>query len=138
MAGPPALFDLKFAVTVVLALTVNEQAPVPLQAPPLHPTKALPAEGLAVSVAMVPGVSDSLQVLPQLSNPPVRLTVPVPVPILATESTPWGVGMNVAVTFLAALMVTVQDPVPEQSPPHPEKVYPVPTTADSVTTVPAA
>ena len=46
--------------------------------------------------------------------------------------------MKVAVTVLAADIVTWQFPVPEQSPVQPVKVYPVPAAAVSVTGVPVA
>jgi hypothetical protein len=42
-----------------------------------------------------------------------------------------------AVTDWAALMVTTQDPVPEQAPLHPVKLYPLAGAAVRVTTVPA-
>ena len=118
---PPEL-RLNWALTVVFALIVKEQEPVPVQVPPLQPAKVLPAAGLAISVTVDPGANDSVQVAPQLMAPPDRVTVPVPVPILAIESTPTGFAVNVAMTFLWALMVTVQVPVPEQSPDHPEKL----------------
>ena len=45
--------------------------------------------------------------------------------------------MNVAVTDLFALMVTVHEPVPEHAPDHPENVEPRDAFAVNVTTVPA-
>ena len=41
-------------VTVVAAVTVTVQGPVPLQPPPLQPPKMDPAAGVAVSVTAVP------------------------------------------------------------------------------------
>lgn len=118
---PPA-FRLNWALTVVLAFKVNAQEPVPVQVPPFQPTKVLPAAALAVRVTADPGARDSVQVLPQLMAPPVRVTVPLPVPIFAIDSKPVGVAVKLAITFLAEFMVTVHVPVPEQSPDHPEKL----------------
>jgi hypothetical protein len=42
------------AVTEVSAISGSAQLPVPLQPPPLHPVKVLPAAGVAVSVTAVP------------------------------------------------------------------------------------
>lgn len=133
---PPEL-ELKRAVTVVLALMVNAQEPLPLQAPPLQPANVLPAAGVALMVAIVPGAIDSVQVLPQLMAPPDRVTVPVPVPIFAIESVTCGVDVNVAATLLAAFMLTVQDGVlPVHAPLHPLKLFPGFGVAVSVTLVP--
>lgn len=118
MVGPPVP-ELKIAVTVVFALIVNAHVPVPLQPPPLHPAKLLPIAGVAERVTMVPGASVSRQVLPQFRAPPDRVTVPLPVPTLAMDKTPWGIAVNVAITFFDAFIVTAQAPVPEQSPDHP-------------------
>ena len=57
----PALFTVSVtdckanvAVTVVAAVSVTEQEPVPEQPPPLQPLKVEPVAGLAVSVTDVP------------------------------------------------------------------------------------
>ena len=73
------------AVTVVAALTVTTQLPVPEQAP-LQPAKADPVAGVAVRVSVVPAVTDCEQVVPQLilAGVPVSVTVPEPDPLLAT------------------------------------------------------
>ena len=47
-------------------------------------------------------------------------------------------GAKVAVTFFALLMVTTQDPLPVQSPDHPENVELASATAVNVTLVPVA
>jgi hypothetical protein len=44
----------KVAVTVVAALRVTVQAPVPVQPPPLQPVKMESAAGVAVRVTAVP------------------------------------------------------------------------------------
>ncbi len=65
------------------------------------------------------------------------MTVPLPVPTLLTASAKvWTV--KVAVTERAALMLTVQVPVPVHAPLHPLKVEPAAGVAVSVTTVPLA
>ncbi len=88
---PPFVTDnvtgtrLKVAVTDVAALTVTAQVPVPEQAP-LQPAKEEPAAGVAVSVMAVPWVRDCEQVAPQLMPAGLLVTVPEPVPPLATDS----------------------------------------------------
>jgi hypothetical protein len=74
-------------------------------------------------------------VLPQLMPAGTLVTVPTPVPTLATvkEKIP---GLNTAVTDFAALIVTVQVPVPEQAPLQPPNTAPVPGVAVRVTVVP--
>ena len=64
-----------------------------------------------------------------------EVTVPIPVPALDTVKV--GLRVNVAVTEVAAFMVTVHVPVPEHPPPlHPVKVEPAEAEAVSVTLVP--
>ncbi len=60
---PPTL---NVAVTVVFAVRVTLQVPVPLHPPPLHPAKLEPAAGVAVSVTLVPPAKAAEQVVPQL------------------------------------------------------------------------
>lgn len=123
---------------MAFAFREKAQEPVPVQVPPLQPTKVLPEAALAVKDTVEPAGNVSVQVLPQLMAPPVRVMVPLPVPILAIDSTPVGVAVKLAITLFAAFMVTEHVPVPEQSPAQPEKLYPVPGAAVSVTTVPLA
>jgi hypothetical protein len=64
------------------------------------------------------------------------VTVPTPVPDFVTVKLYTDVA-NVAVTDVAAFIVTVQVPVPEQPPPdQPVKVYPLLAQAVKVTDVP--
>jgi hypothetical protein len=77
---------LKVAVTVVAAFTVTAQVLVPLQPPPLQPVKVDPAAAAAVSVNAVPGVTVSEQSLPHEMPAGALVTVPVPVPFLASVS----------------------------------------------------
>jgi len=77
-------------------------------------------------------------VAPQLIPAGLEVTVPLPVPVLLTVSGKlWLCASNVAVTVVAALMVTTHAPVPEHPAPlQPVKVDPPPGAAVRVTTVP--
>ena len=46
--------SVKFALTVVAAVTEVTQVPVPEQPPPDHPVKVDPVDGVAVKVTEVP------------------------------------------------------------------------------------
>src|SRR5207245_6402523 len=70
----------KVAVTVVAALRVTVQAPVPEQPPPVQPVKVEPAAALAVSVTAVPLVKLAAQVAPQVMPAGALVIVPLPVP----------------------------------------------------------
>lgn len=119
------------ASTEVAAFIVTTHGPVPVQAPD-HPVNSELAEGVGVSVTIVPMVKSAVQVLPQLM--PVAVTVPVPVPDLVTVRR---LAANVAVTVFAASIVVTQVPVPEQPPPdQPANVEVGPGVAVSVTRVP--
>jgi hypothetical protein len=76
---------LKVAVTesLLLALIVTEQDPVPEQAPP-QPAKIDPAAGVAASFTDVPAGKFELHVCPQLIPDGVLKTVPLPVPEMVT------------------------------------------------------
>jgi hypothetical protein len=71
------------AETVLAALSVTEQAPVPVQAPD-QPAKVEEVSGAAVSVTMVPALYVAEQVDPQDIPAGEDVTVPAPVPDLAT------------------------------------------------------
>src|SRR5439155_18551266 len=102
----------KVAVTVVAALRVTVQAPVPEQPPPLQPVKVEPAAGVAVSVTAVPLVKLAAQVAPQVIPAGLLVTVPVPVPALETVRAKVGVNVtvkvSVAVLPAASVAVTVR------------------------------
>jgi hypothetical protein len=126
---------VKVAVTVVAALRVTVQAAVPEQPPPLQPLKVEPVAGVAVSVTAVPLAKPAEHVVPQVIPAGLLVTVPAPAP--AGETVSVKVGAKVAVTVVAAEIVTVQDPVPEQPPPlQPVKAEPALGVAVSVTAVP--
>jgi len=108
-------------------------APVQL---PVQPVKIDPAAGAAVSVTTVPVVNEVEQVAPQEMPVGALVTVPLPLPDLVTLSAK-DACMKEAVTEVAAVIVTVQVPVPEQPPPfQPVNVEPAPGAAVSVTIVP--
>src|SRR5439155_123308 len=126
------------AVTVVAALSVTVQVPVPEQPPPLQPLKIEPAAGAAVRVTGVPVANAVEHVAPQEIPAGLLVTVPVPAPVLLTVSVKLCTA-KVAVTVVAALSVTVQVPVPEQPPPlQPLKIEPAAGAAVRVTGVPLA
>src|SRR5262245_50940954 len=107
-----AVTSSKRAVTVVSAVRVTVQFPVPEHPPPLQPAKVEPMAGEAVSVTAVPLSNVAEHVEPQLIPAGFEVTVPRPVPVLLTESVNL-CRANVAVTVVSAFKVTVQVPVPE-------------------------
>jgi len=127
---------MKVAVTEVAAFIVTLQVPVPVQPPPLQPVNVEPAAGAAVRVTTVPVVKEVEQVAPQEMPAGTLVTAPLPPPDLVTVRAKDDC-MKVAVTEVAAFIVTLQVPVPVQPPPlQPVKVEPAPGAAVSVTTVP--
>jgi hypothetical protein len=128
---------LKVAVTVVAAVIVTVQVPVPVQPPPDHPPKADPVPAAAVSVTALFGgkLAEHVPVV-QLIPAGVLETVPVPSPDRVTLNTPPAV--NVALTVIFPVIVTVQV-MPEHPPPlKPPKVKFAPGVALRVTLVPDA
>jgi hypothetical protein len=120
----------------VFEFRVNVQVPVPEQPPPLQPSKAESRPGFAVNVITVPALKVAEQVLPQLMPAGLELTLPRPRPDLLTVSVNFWTA-KVAVTVVAAVIVTVHVPVPEQPPPlQPVNVEPLAGDAVSVTLVP--
>jgi hypothetical protein len=121
------------AVTLVFAVSVTVQ--VAGQLLPTQPVKVEPGAGTAVKVTAVPLANAAEHVVPQEIPAGLLVTVPVPVPVLLTDSV--GGTAKLAVTVVAAFSVTLQVPVPEQPPPlQPEKVEPAAGAAVRVTTVP--
>src|SRR5882672_12496378 len=122
----------------VAVFRVTVQAPVPEQPPPLQPVKVELASGVAVKVTAVPLANGAEHVAPQAMPAGEPVMVPVPVPDLLTVSVK-DCCAKVAVTEVAALIVTVQVPVPEQPPPFQRvKVEPAAGVAVRVTAVPLA
>jgi hypothetical protein len=122
---------LKLAVQVIFPLTVT--VPV-LQPVPDHPANVEPLAVVAVSTTDVPLAKGCEQSVPQLI--PVPVTVPLPVPLLFTVRVKV-MALKVAVTVVAALIDTVQVPVPVHPPPlHPANVEPEAAAAVSTTDAP--
>src|SRR6267143_1963322 len=129
---PLVLVVAKVAVTEVAALTVTLHVPAPVQAP-LQPVKEEPAAGAAVRVTAAPLVNAAEHVVPQETPVGALVTVPLPAPDFITVSVK-GCSAKVAVTAWAALIVTLQVPVPVQPPPlQPVKVEPAAGAAVKVT-----
>lgn len=101
--------------------TVKLQAPVPEQAP-VQPAK-VDEEGVSFRVTVVPLAMLAVQVpvldVQALIAPLVLDTEPLPLTVTVTGN--WAT-LKVAVTDCAELMVTTQEPVPEQPPLQPAKV----------------
>src|SRR2546426_1141868 len=92
MATVGGVVSVKLGVTVVAALMVTLQAPVPETPPPRQRIKVEPAAGVAVSVTTVPLAKPAEQVAPQLIPAGLLVTVPEPVPASVTVSAKVGVG----------------------------------------------
>ena len=124
------------AVTVCAALIVRVHAPVPVHAPD-QPANVEDASGVAVSVTRVPDENELLQAAPQKIASGDEVTVPLPAPARFTVSV-YVTSVNVAVTFLAASIVTTQAPVPVHAPLQPANDELASGVALSVTSVPSA
>ena len=77
---------MNVAVTLVAALNVTTQAPVPEQPPPLHPVNVEPVAGVAVKVTLLPLGKVVEHAAPQLMPAGELVTVPLPVPEAPTLS----------------------------------------------------
>ena len=125
-------------MTDVAALIVTLHVPVPVQPPPLQPVNVEPAAGAAVKVTTVPLVKPVEHVAPQEMPAGALVMLPLPAPDVATVSVNEDC-TNVAVTEVAAFIVTVQEPEPVQPPPlQPVNVEPAAGVAVKVTAVPLA
>jgi hypothetical protein len=116
------------------ASIVTEQAPAPEQAP-LQPTKKKRGSGVGVRATTVAPGNVNEQVAPQSIPAGALVTLPVPLPDFVTES-PKLPRLKVAVTALAAFIVTEQAPVPEHAPLQPANTEPGEALLVSETTVP--
>ena len=76
---------VKLAVTASAAFIVTVHSGA-LDEQPLHPVKVDPDAGTAVKVTVVPGLKSTEQLTPQFTEPSLLVTVPRPVPWLATDN----------------------------------------------------
>ena len=123
------------AVTLRAAIIVTwHVTAVPLHAP-LQLAKLERASGVAVRATTVPRLYGSLQSAPQLMPAGEEARFPLPEPAVVTVSE-YMARAKVAVADLAALMVTWQEPAPEQAPLQTAKAEPAAAAAERVTTAP--
>jgi hypothetical protein len=108
--------NVKVAVTDLAALIVTVQVAPETPSHPLQPPKMELPLAVAVSVTIVPLLKDAEHAVPQLMPDGLEVTVPLPLPALLTARVNCG-SVNVAVTDLAAFIVTVQ--VAPETPSHP-------------------
>jgi hypothetical protein len=107
----------KLPVTVLSALRVTAQVPVPVHAP-LHPANEKPVAGVAVRVTCVPSLKLAAHVPGQLMPAGALVTVPLPTPAEVTVS--WdiwtGGGGGVVVPEPEVDPPPVPVPVPDPEP----------------------
>jgi len=122
------------AVTFRAAVMLTTHWPVPVQVPS-QPVKVEPVPALAVRVTDVPKLKSSVQSPGQAMPAGILFTLPLPFPSVLTVRRCWS-RVKVAVTAIAAVIVTVQMPDPTHDPDQPLKVEPTSEMAVRVTTVP--
>jgi hypothetical protein len=136
-----AVATAKLAVAVVAPFKVKVHVALVPEHAPDQPVKVEPGEGTdAVSVTLVPTLKVAEHVPPagvQLMPAGDEVTVPLPAPVLVTESCAVGI-VNVAVTVVAAAMGTLHVRLlPEHPPPdHDVNTEPACGAAVSVTVLP--
>src|SRR5579884_445862 len=112
---------LNFALTLLEELIETVQVVAEPPQAPVQPRKLAPVCGVATSVTVAfaaKGAEQTLAPLPQLIAPLPPLTFPAPL----TSTLSVTACAKLAVTLWSADIVSVHEPVPEQSPPHPVKV----------------
>jgi hypothetical protein len=129
----------KVAVTEFDVPIVTLQLPVPVHDPD-QLVKVLPVAGVSLNVTVDPGAKFAEQTavvaVEQLIPAGVLVTVPVPPP--ASTTVRLKLPAKLAVTVVAAEMVTTHVLVPVHAPLHPPKENPLPAVAVRVTCVPCA
>jgi hypothetical protein len=126
---------LNLTVTALASFILTVHVVAELESQPVHPPKPESKSGDAVRTTVVPDKYDSEQSEPQLIPVGFEVTVPLPKPVLKTDSVNC-CSVNVAVTDFAAFIVTVQvAPETLSHPLHPPKREPALAPAVSVTTV---
>jgi hypothetical protein len=127
---------LNVAVTFFTASIVTEHVPVPVQPAPLQPVKLEPLAAAAVNTTLVACEKFALQTAPQLIPLGLLETLPAPTFVTVRVNVGTALVLKVAVTFLMAVIVTTQAPVPAQSPVQPAKLEPLAAEAVKVTILP--
>jgi hypothetical protein len=123
-------------VTDLAALILTVQVLPDTASHPVHPVNAERRFGDAVSVTTVVLEKDAAHVDPQLIPAGLEVTVPLPRPVLLTLRVK-NCRLNVAVTVLAPLMVTVHAaPDTASQPVQPANSEPLAAAAVKVTVVP--
>jgi hypothetical protein len=134
----------KSAVVLTLAFMVNAQVRFvrPLHGPPDQLRNRLPMFGVACRTTGVPRSTSRAQApLSSGQTPPGPAMTPtlpcprVPGGVATAKVRPWTVA-KLAFTLRAVVMLTVQAPVPEQSPTQPAKIEPAAGCGSSVTLLP--
>jgi hypothetical protein len=121
---------LKLAVTSAAAVSVTVHDVDPEQLPP-HPVKEYPEAGASARATCAPGAKFAEHVPGQLMPTGLLITVP---PTGAVTDNAYPV-LKLALTFSAAVMVTLHEFDPEQLPAQPPKKYPDPGVSVRVTRV---
>ena len=113
------------AVTFLAASIVSVQVGVLTVQSPVQPLNELPASAVAVNVTVLLAAKVAEHVAPQLIPAGLLVTVPDPVPALATATEVWPMTLKVAVTSFAADMTTEHGVVaPVQAPAQPTNTLP--------------
>ena len=108
----------KLAVTASVPFKVRLHVELPVQAP-VHEANTSFGFAVAVRATLVSWGKVAAQVVGQSIPAGLLVTVPAPVPVMATVNV--SPGVNDAVTAWAALIATVHAALPEQAPLHPWK-----------------
>ena len=133
------VFSVNVAVTFRASVIDTTQSPLAATQAPVQPEKLDDADGVAVSVTVVPSTkyadAGPEQLFPQFTPPGLEEMAPVPFPDFVTVS--WKVCAKVAVTDVGPVMVMEHVPVAfVQAPDHPVNAEPVGAVAVRTTTVP--
>jgi hypothetical protein len=125
---------MNVAVTALTAFIVTTQVPTPEHPAPLQPENKEFVPGVATRVTTVPIPNASTQSEPQVTPDGVLVMVPAPAPVRFTVRL--NTRVNVAVTSLAAFMVTAHAAVPVHAPVQPVNADPMSAFGVRMTTVP--
>lgn len=125
------------AVTLMAAIGVKTQGPVPVHPPPLQPVKMESASGVALNVMLEPEGTFAEHVKPQSMPAGDDETTPAPVPIFVTVTETWR-RSKFAVTVAAVINGTTHVVMPVHAPLQPVKTESLSGAAVRETEVPGA